>query len=187
MVYRTRCYAVIVVMLFVLPLAACGTSGSSTQQSSTSSAVVSTASTAVKGDSPDSAYEAGLRAVYMPVLSTLDRLGANCNPVTRAKLSQCRTRLKAFQAAVTGLERYVSDTPPPADAQAEAQALVAAAKTMQQTWSQQATYLKLGDVAAANAMAGLGKPLTSNLMAFISALQILDLKLPGESLPIPSG
>lgn len=51
---------------------------------------------------------------------------------------------------------------------------------MQGTWSKLAQCEAQGDVAAANAMAGLGKPLTNNLMAWVTAVEDFDIKLGGE-------
>jgi hypothetical protein len=184
-VRRSFCCRVVTLAVLAAPLLTdCGGGDSASQPTS----IKSTSTTpSTSGIPPDSPYKAGLRAAYLPVLDTLGRLGASCNPVSRAKLSKCRARLKSFQTAVARLQRYVVETPPPADAKAQARTVAGASRTMQGTWTKLANYEKQGNLAAANAMAGFGKPLTNNLMAWLSAVQDLDLKLPGALLPVPSG
>jgi hypothetical protein len=174
-------------LLVAVVLAGCGSSDSSTKGSTSGGSSVTTTVASIQGAPADSPYEAGLRAAYTPVRKTLDELGASCNPLPRAKLAQCRAQLTAFLSAVARLQKYVSDMSPPAGADTEAQQVGATLTAMHKVWSQLAAYQKQGNLAAANAMAGLGKPLTNTLMAFITALRALDTKLPGESLPLPGG
>jgi hypothetical protein len=179
-VYSTARRRTAVLAVLAAPfLVDCGGDDASTESTGGGSSIP-----ALPADSP---YKAGFRAVYVPVLDALDRLGSTCNPVSAAKLPDCRKRLKKFQTAVTRLQQYVADTPPPGNAKAEADKVAATAETMQGTWSKLAHYEAQGDVAAANAMAGFGKPLTNNLMAWVVAVEEFDIKLGGELLPIPSG
>jgi hypothetical protein len=170
-------------MLCVVWQAGCG--GSSATPSTSGSSSAATTPKAIKGISPDSPYEAGLRAAYEPVLRTLAPLAAPCDPTTIAKLPECRMRLKAFEAAVAELERYVSDTPSPADATTEARTLATSTHLMHVWFGRLGTYVEQRDVASVNAMGGYGKPLTNSLMAFTSALGPLDSKLPGKRLRLP--
>jgi hypothetical protein len=180
--YSAACCRTVIVAVLAAPfLADCGSADSAAPSTDRASSSLATTLP------PDSPYKAGFRAVYLPVLHKLDVLGGQCNPVSRAKLPDCRKRLAAFQKAVTKLQQYVADTPPPENAKAAAVKVGKAARTMQATWSKLARYEAQGNVAAANGMAGFGKPLTNNLMAWVTAIQVLDIKLGGELMPIPSG
>src|SRR5919201_3138480 len=105
---RTAVVALLAAPIFV------GCSGDSSPPSTTSRGSTSPAtSSSTPADSP---YKAGFRRVYVPVVHTLSVLGGVCDPVSKAKLPECRQRLDAFQTSVTQLQRYVRDTPPPASA-----------------------------------------------------------------------
>jgi hypothetical protein len=167
----------------VLLLAGCGTGDESAEHHS-SSAVTSTPSTTIKGDLPDTPYEAGLRRAYMPVLATLSRTRAPCEPATLARLPRCRAKLEAFLAAIGHLGRYVTDTPPPADAAPQARTLAAAVAYVQVWFGRLDKHAQKRDTAAMDALGGFG-PLTKALTAFNTAVEALDTKLPGKRLPAP--
>jgi hypothetical protein len=132
-------------------------------------------------------YVSGFRPAYLPVVATLNRVTPACaSPALKvAQLPHCGTRVAAFQAAVSRLQRFVTHTPPPPKAKATNRELVASLRVMQDTFTILAAFIKRNDIADFLAMGGVDKPIYNSIQAFIGAIEALDAVLPGKSLPLP--
>jgi hypothetical protein len=131
-------------------------------------------------------YVSGFRPAYLPVVATLNRVTPACAYATKvAQLPACGTRVAAFQAAVSRLQRFVTHTPPPPKAKATNRELVASLRVMQDTFTILAAFIKRNDIADFRAMGGVDKPIYNSIQSFIGAILALDAVLPGKSLPLP--
>jgi hypothetical protein len=128
----------------------------------------------------------GFRPAYLPVVTTLNRVTPACADATKvAQLPGCGTRVAAFQAAVSRLERFVTHTPPPLNAKATNRELVKSLRVMQDTFTILAAFIERKDIADFRAMGGVDKPIYNSIQEFIGAIGALDAVLPGKSLPLP--
>jgi hypothetical protein len=132
-------------------------------------------------------YVSGFGPAYLPVVATLNRVTPACaSPALKvAQLPHCGTRVAAFQAAVSRLQRFVTHTPPPPKAKATNRELVASLRVMQDTFTILAAFIRRNDIADFLAMGGVDKPIYNSIQAFIGAIDALDAVLPGKSLPLP--
>jgi hypothetical protein len=141
----------------------------------------------VSCDASKSNYVSGFRPAYLPVVATLNRVTPACAGPTIevAQLPHCGTRVAAFQAAVSRLQRFVTHTTPPPKAKATNRELVASLRVMQETFNILSAFIERKDIADFLHMGGTDGPIYNSIQAFIGAIEALDAVLPGESLPIP--
>jgi NADH:ubiquinone oxidoreductase subunit 6 (subunit J) len=131
-------------------------------------------------------YAAGFRVAYLPVVTTLNQVTAKCASVRRvAELPACGKRVAAFRTATSHLLAYINQTTPPAKAKADVTRLRGTIKLLQRQFAKFATLIRERNLKGVLAMGGLGRPLDSSIQGFSSSIQLLDLDLPGKSLPLP--
>jgi hypothetical protein len=131
-------------------------------------------------------YALRFRPAYLPVVATLNRVTPACAHATKvAQLPDCGTRVAAFQAAVSRLQRFVTHTPPPLKAKAANRELVASLRVMQGTFNIVSAFIERKDIADFVAMGGVDKPIYNSIQEFIGAIAAVDAVLPGKRLPLP--
>ena len=137
--------------------------------------------------SPDSGYVSGFQQAYLPVVTTLNNVTTACvrSDMSVELLPACGKRVRAFQAAIAGLARYVTTTAPPADAQAATGSIATSLQGMQRSFTALAERIEQRDLDGFLAMGGLGGPIDTSIQAFVISVMALDAALPGASLPLP--
>jgi hypothetical protein len=131
-------------------------------------------------------YASKLRTAYLPIVTTLNRVTPACATVTTVgQLPACGRRVAPFRVAVAHFLQFLTSTPPPATAKADVRALITATKVLQRTFTTLATIINRKDLARSKAMGGPGHPIDNAIQAFVSAIGVVMLDLPGLRLPLP--
>lgn len=131
-------------------------------------------------------YAAGLRAAYMPVVTTLHGVSGVCPEAnTVPELPACAARVAPFRAALARLLTYVTHTTPPAAAKADVRTLAASIRVLQRVFATSATLLRQKNLARLKAMGGQGHPIDNAITAFVSAIGSVIVDIPGLRLPLP--
>jgi hypothetical protein len=131
-------------------------------------------------------YGSGFRAAYLPVWKTLGEVTKACpGPRTLAELPACGARVAPFRAALAGLYRYVTTTPPPAAAKGDVRTFVASLRVLQQRFATLAGYITQKNLARFLAMGGENSPIRNGIGSFFRSLGNVVIVVPGLRVPVP--